>query len=361
LDLAGEINDAMLNARKALLENFDEDVQERLRIAKTDTKASLDRMERLLMRFSCAMLDGHATFDDDQQGFALTSLPPEIAPSDEVGTDAIPLGRYELPRRRDDAHVYRLQHPLAQTLLRAAQRLSLPPVRLTLDYDAYGAKVSVLEALRGGGGVVAVQLLRVQSLGETDEYLLAASTNGTDVLDSEVTERLLTLPGEATPISRANTQNTVQSVLDSDPSKLDFDAAHVAVPSALQRSFDEQKSVLISNIERRNLALFSEESEKLDAWADDLKVALEHEIKDLDRRIKELRTRGKSAATLDEKLASQKEQRDAEAQRDKKRRELFARQDEIQGRRDQLIVELEQQLGQRVSIHAILCCEWELA
>lgn len=54
------------------------------------------------------------------------------------------------------------------------------------------------------------------------------------------------------------------------------------------------------------------------------------------------------------------EQRDLEGQRDKKRRELFDRQDEIQGKRDQLINELEQQLGQRVSLHMLLCCEWEL-
>ena len=41
LDLAGEISDAMLNARKALLENFDEDVQERLRLRNLDAHASL--------------------------------------------------------------------------------------------------------------------------------------------------------------------------------------------------------------------------------------------------------------------------------------------------------------------------------
>ena len=61
-----------------------------------------------------------------------------------------------------------------------------------------------------------------------------------------------------------------------------------------------------------------------------------------------------------EKLDAQKANRDLEGQRDKKRRELFTRQDEIQGRRDVLINELEQQLGQRVSLHTLLCCEWEL-
>jgi F0F1-type ATP synthase membrane subunit b/b' len=76
-------------------------------------------------------------------------------------------------------------------------------------------------------------------------------------------------------------------------------------------------------------------------------VGLEREIKELDRQIKETRTKSKGAATLADKLQAQKEQRDLEGLRDKKRRELFNRQDEIQARRDKLIEELEAQLGQK--------------
>jgi hypothetical protein len=80
----------------------------------------------------------------------------------------------------------------------------------------------------------------------------------------------------------------------------------------------------------------------------------------LDRRIKETRTKSKGAATLAEKLAAQKEQRELETQRDKKRRELFDRQDEIQRKRDGLIDELEVQLKQDISLSTVLTCEWGL-
>ena len=102
------------------------------------------------------------------------------------------------------------------------------------------------------------------------------------------------------------------------------------------------------------------EAQKLDGWADDLKLGLEREIKELDRRIKETRTKSKGAATLAEKLEAQKEQRNLEAQRDKRRRDLFARQDEIEARRSRLIEDLERMLGQTVDEQVILCCEWEL-
>ena len=78
-----------------------------------------------------------------------------------------------------------------------------------------------------------------------------------------------------------------------------------------------QTATIIGSIEQRNLTLFSGETEKLDAWTDDLKVGLEREIKELDRAIKECRTKGKGAATLAEKLEHQKEQRTLKATRDK--------------------------------------------
>ncbi len=362
LDLAGEISDAMLNARKALLENFDEDVQERLRLRNLDAHASLGRLERLLMRFTRAALSGHADFDHDETGFRLTGLPDGI--QDGIAT-AIPLGRYELPRRSEEAHIYRMAHPLAQALIDHAQRVSLPPSKLLLDYEAYGTKVSVIEEMRGKTGTLMVQHLQIQSLGSTEEHLLVAAIDaGGSAYDEEITDRLLGMPGKAEALPRVDAAPVQQSLsVEMNPAQqnaLDFAAANVAVPPALQQVIDQQKVRVMADLESRNLSFFTQETEKLDAWADDLKVGLEREIKDLDRQIKEARTKSKGAATLADKLQAQKEQRDLETQRDKKRRELFNRQDEIQARRDQLIEELEGQLGQTITQRTLFSCEWEV-
>lgn len=68
-----------------------------------------------------------------------------------------------------------------------------------------------------------------------------------------------------------------------------------------------------------------------------------------------------SMGRMAEMLAAQKQQRELEALRDRKRRELFARQDEIQGRRDGLIDALELQLQQQVTARQILAVEWEVS
>lgn len=361
LDLAGEISDAMLNARKTLLENFDEEVQERLKLAKQDAESSLGRLEKLLVRFTRAMLKEHATFDENEFGFTLKTLPQSIAESD---IPSIPLGRYELPRRSENAHIYRIQHPLAQSLLKTAQKTQLTPVKLHLNYDAYGSKVSVLEPLRAQSGLATVELLTVQSLGSTEEYLLLAGLANANLLDADIVEKLLALPGHTEEIKNA-LPITEQPPLSSDfavqqQNSLDFAASYLPIPDQVKNEISRQKSQIIGSIEQRNLILFTQESDKLDAWADDLKVGLEREIKELDRAIKEARTKSKGAATLAEKLEYQKEQRTLEANRDKKRRELFERQDEIQQRRDSLIDELESQLQQQIISRTIMSCEWEL-
>jgi superfamily II DNA or RNA helicase len=343
LDMAGEISDAMLKARKSLLENFDEDVQERLRLRSQDAKASLGKLERLLMRFTSGALNGHAEFTDDETSFVLKATPSFLA--NMAGQADLDAGRYELPRRSEDAHIYRLGHPLAQALLQHAKQhpgltTTSPATKIVLDYAAYGAKVSVVEPLRGQHGWLEVQSLQIRSLGAVEEHLLVAAVDANgNAFDEQVTERLLNLP------CASNAQVETSSVQHRPP---------------LEAEIEWQKILVVSDLETRNLGAFTQETEKLDAWADDLKVGLERDIKELDRRIKESRTKSKGAATLADKLAAQKEQRDLEGQRDKKRRELFDRQDEIQRKRDGLIDELERQLKQEITVSTVLACEWAL-
>jgi hypothetical protein len=158
------------------------------------------------------------------------------------------------------------------------------------------------------------------------------------VLEPDVADRLLALPGAAEPsLSQDST-----------------------LTEALTAELARQQAQVLGTVEARNLKLFTAETEKLDAWADDQRASLEQQLADLQRRIKEVRTRSKGAATLAEKLAVQREQRDLEAARDRRRRELFARQDEIQAKRDGLIDALELQLEQQVSTQTLLRCEWAM-
>ena len=113
-------------------------------------------------------------------------------------------------------------------------------------------------------------------------------------------------------------------------------------------------------ISERNARFFEAEADKLDGWADDLKVGLEREIKEIDRQIKEARRAATTALTLEEKLAGQKQIKALEAQRNQKRRSLFDAQDQVDKQREELIAVIEGKLDQTTALLPLFTLRWTL-
>ena len=151
LELSFEINEAMTRTRRKLLENFDDEVREKLKVRDEASKAYLNRFERLLMRLTRHELNGHAEF------LRRLLFPPEDAhPFPERD---IPLGLYELPRRSGEAHLYRLNHPLAEAVVAQAKSRELPPAEVHFDYGDHDGKISMLEPLRRASRLAAALTL----------------------------------------------------------------------------------------------------------------------------------------------------------------------------------------------------------
>jgi superfamily II DNA or RNA helicase len=335
LDLSGEISDQMVKTRQILLENFDEEVQEKLRVRDKDSKSARSLYEQMLMEVTRTELQDFARFDDD--GFWLDR---PIMPNAQ---ERMPLGRYELPRHSGDAHLYRISHPLADWILGEARYRQLSLVKIRFDYSRYGFKISTLEPFLGRSGVLQLNLIEVETLGNKEQHLiLSAVTDAGEVLQEEDPDKLLRLPA---------------AIIDSN---LENSAAIESSMSSLVGNVDARKQICMKEINRRSLGYFEQESQKLDAWVDDLKLGLEKEIKDIDASIREVRRSAAMAATLEEKLAYQKRQRELEAKRKKSRSELFAKQDEIEAQRNSLIEQLEKQLTQKVSEKILFSIKWDL-
>lgn len=128
----------------------------------------------------------------------------------------------------------------------------------------------------------------------------------------------------------------------------------------MNKQTEERQDAIRRRISRRNAEFFEIEVNKLDSWAGDLKVGLEREIKEFDRRIKEARKAAVAALTLEEKLAGQKQIKILEAERGKRRRALFDAQDEIDRRRERLIAEVEGKLRQQVSSEPLFSVRWQV-
>lgn len=330
LDLSGEISDAMVRTRQMLLEHFDDEVHEKVRVRAANGADARNRFERMLMQLTAAELGDAAEFEGD--GAFDLQRPPAPDLSD------VKLGRYELPRRSGEAHLYRVSHPLAQWVLAAATQRPLRPARLRFDYAAHGSPISTLKAYRGRSGTLSVRLLTVAALHEMEQHLVVSAVTDDGVpLAEDDPEKLLRLPAEE-----------LAGGLFGDE------------PGTLASDVESRKQAVLRGARERQLRYFEQEVLKLDAWADDLKLGLEQRIKDIDRETKEVRRSATASPTLDEKLHWQRRQRELESRRNQLRRELFGQQDEIEARRYAVIEELERQLTQQVSERPLFTVEWEL-
>ena len=332
LELSFEINEAMTRTRQSLLENFDDEVREKLRIQDEASKAYLNRFERQLIEVTRHETQGYASFLD-ASSFELTSCP---FPGN------IPLGRYELPRRSGEAHLYRLNHPLAEAVLAAAKQRELPTQEIGFDYRGHDGKISILEPLIGKAGWLTLSNFAVESFDQAEDNLIfSAITDDGEALDEGTARRLFTLPGR------------VQS-------SSDFPVFVADVESKLEAITHSREQEISRTISDRNARFFEAEADKLDGWADDLKLGLEREIKELDRQIKEARRAATAAQTLEEKLAGQKQIKALESLRTEKRRSLFDAQDRVDMQRDDLIKLIEGKLVQQSQVASLFAIRWRL-
>ena len=329
-DLFEEIDERMLQTRQLLLENFDEEVQDKLRVRADDSREALGRYERMLMDLSRAELGGFAEFD--AAGFNLTALP-------DAALSAVPLGRYELPRRSDEAHIYRPGHPLAIWVADKAKTRALPIVHLAFDYEAYGNKVSTLEPYRGQSGWLSLSLLGVKALGAEEQHLLVtAVTDAGEPLADEDPAKLLRMPAET------------------------HEVAGVGTPvAALEQEGSTRRELLLREINVRNLGFFRQEVDKLEAWADDLKLRLEGQINLIDREINEAVRAAAVATSLAETLEHQEKRSALQKKRSRLIAELYTRQDEIATQRDELIGAIRGQLQQDTTDLPLFTVRWTLA
>jgi adenine-specific DNA-methyltransferase len=326
-ELAGEIDASMAATRTKLLENFDDEVRERLRETAADAAAALDRFERDLWRLTRVEL-GEAADWVSPTAFRLAAAPdwaPEAAP-----------GLYEGPRGSGEGHVYRPGHPLAKAAIERATARELPVAEVAFDLSGHAGKISALEPFRGRAGWLRVEALAVEAGGEGQDWLLqAAATDDGALLPGEALARLWTLEG------------TVGDAVTAPEALLDG-----AVEAEARGALD--------GAARRRAALLAEEERKLDAWAEDLKTGLERELKEIDREIGEARRAAAAALTLEQKLDAQKAVRALEQRRNVRRRTLFEAQDEIDTRRGELIAGIEAQLAARINRQAIMVLRWRI-
>lgn len=327
-EMSHEIDEAIKKTRSQLLENFDDEVREKLKFCDYSSHEYRNRFEQLLMDITQYELSSEAEFKSDSS-FILKKKPFE---GDYL------LGLYELPRRSGEAHLYRLGHPLAVEILRRIKSRKMETAVIEFDLTNYEGKITLLEPYLRKRGSLRIDILAVTALDQTEDYFLyIATTNDGSKLEEEAVRRMFSLGGRI-----VDTTNIV------------FDEG------LLEKHITEREQEIHKKVSERNAKYFEEEAEKLDGWAEDLKIGLEREIKEIDKLIREARKLSIAALSLEEKLKYQKEIKNHEIQRNTKRKTLFDAQDDIDRRRDELISEIEKKLALNSNRETLFQIEWRI-
>jgi len=315
-ELGEEIDESLQDTRTKLLENFDAEVAEKLRVYQEQSSASLNRFEALLWDVTQFVLENEAEFDSTQLTFLLNNAP----------RSGIDTGTYTLQRRDDIGHHYRLQHPL---------EADLEPAELVFDYSGTPRNISVLESLVGASGTLTVRRLTIMSLDSEDHLLAAAITDGGQILDTQQARRLFNLPATVGQCGSVDSQ-------------------------AVRECAEAAKASVLTDVSERNAVFFEEEMEKLDRWSSDKRKSLKTRLKDYDADIAELKKQTRTARNLPEKLALQKKIRTLDKKRDEAWREYDGAARDIEKQKDDLIDKVEARLQQELQEETLFTVRWKL-
>ncbi len=335
-EMESEITGGQQDAREKLLNNFDIEVIEKVKVQSAQT---LDTFNARLWSVTRFMLDGYATFDEAAHGFRLESR--------KDGWNDCPLGSYRMAVSKSDSadmagqHTYRLGHPLAQRLLADAQALQLPVAETAFRYPESGKHIAILEPLVGQSGWLACSRYRMDAIESEDHLVFAGMTDDGQGISTDQCRRLFDLDGvvaDGTPLVFG------QSVEDE-----------------LNDQLATRWQVLAEDIGKRDGSWFDVEMDKLDRWADDRRVSLKAELDDLEQKIREKRRVARQAANIPDKLERQRELRNLESHRDEAWRAYDQASREVEKKKDDLLDDMGNRMRQRTEEERLFVVRWRVA
>jgi hypothetical protein len=331
-ELEASIQARMHDTRKMLLEHFDEDVHERLKVNLQGAQDQLDRIGKLFWALTRQVLADDARFNDQDLSFDLL-LP--------VGSSIRPGTYHLISKSRESVPsqvLYRLGHPLGEHVADLAKAASTPTAEVVFDITSNPTRIALVEQLRGKSGWLRLQHLEIRSFESQDYLLFSGFTDEGDNIDQESCEKLFHCLAHVN--GSIDPSAAFQSRLEADSTR------HV-------------QATLARNLEENNRHL-SEACVQLDKWAEDMEKAAAKEMDDTKRLIGDVRRQVRQAPTMQEQSVLQAELQRLEKTRRNQQQRIFDVEDEIGAKRDSLVQQLTMRMEQKTTAQALFTIRWKV-
>lgn len=313
-DMQQQIEERMQEVRSEVLEKFDINVQEHLRMTRDSTGAFLNRYHHIFWELTKHVLSPCAVFDDKRHTFLL-----------RTPVAGCKTGRYAMLSQQVDGIPYRLSHPLAQHVINTALSYQLDePAEVEFDEAALPMNANLPEYLQGKQGWLILAELSVSTFADEQHTLFSAFTDDGRTLSQEDCEKLFLNGGTEQPI----------------------DTIPEGAKSQLQADVAQHATAKLQEIDSRNMTYFQQEENRIYQWERDMVDGIEAELSTVKRAILGAEREARGAQSVKEKLELERKVDELKRKKRRLRNELEEHEDEVATQRRQMIAELEHRLVQ---------------
>ena len=325
--MAASIDKTMQATRVKLLENFDAEVHDRLKVNLDEAKEYVTRYERMLWYLTKHELKVYANFNDAYLSFILKK------PLDRVEA---PLGSYHLTKKYLEGHRYRPGHPIAKYALGIAKERSLRGAEIGFDYSAWPQTAAAIKPFVGKSGVLSVRELSISGIDHQDHIIFSAVSDDGEPLSPAAAARLFDLPC------------------------IEIKDTEIDEPDAITKNLDVQEEEILEyqNIQKSNW--FAEESQKLEKWSEDKVNAAEKRLNDVKDKTKQLQREihAETDRVLQHKL--QIKIQELNKSKVRLRQHVFDVEDKVSKRREKMIADIEERLQEEIATERLFTIRWKV-
>ncbi len=325
-ELSDEIEDKMANARRSILENFDEEVAARLKSCQDDTVARLDKFSQWIYYFFLAHGAEHIK--------PLSQWRFQYEDGNEKRTYNL---KWKDAEEEGDIFLRR-ENPLYDSWLKESMSVELSPAAIRFKHTNSERNISFFNTNPGIKGVLSIDKLTYDGLSREEHLVFSVITEDGTEMDDDIINSMLGLSAEI-----------IGECPDESPE--------------LIRLRDQRLGARQEHIEETNKQFYLAECDKLDAYSDDLKEGLQRKRKELDKQIKEKEKecRASTHLPLNQIVAMKDEINKLKDKRKKLQRDIYRQEDEIDTKRDQLQEEIRQKLNGKTETAHIMTISFEIA
>ncbi len=341
-EMEPEIEQGIDLTRKKLLENFDEEVHEKLKVNLQQSTEYLTKFEHRLWQLTSYFLAPFAVFNHSENSFFLHKNPFSDEP---ILNGPYRMGKKHIGETHDTVEInpnqnlYRIGHPLAQKVIATCKEQRLNIGELQFNYTGTDKKISVIENLINKQGWLQAKQITISSFENEDYILFAAFDDEGNILEPDQCQRLFSLPATTAETAAAF------SAIEKEKCKEIYHAHQINI---------------IEENRKRNHLFFDEEVDKLEKWSEDVRNSIKFEIKELDKEIKTRKTEARKLLNLEQKVKEQRIIKDLEKKLAEKRYNQYQNEDEIEQRKENLLDEVEQRLKQHTTEQPLFTIRWRV-